>query len=216
MSIPPLHIGVIGSCKGRVGFEQMERHPQIVDHIQHGHTDQGGHDVPERDIHLLFLTLKDRHEHIDREKDPDDGNYYCKRPFQFGVFFGAVDPHGQRHGSRGNGNIKNPERHPCQLRTPERRFGESLRDIKKHGNKTADAPAENTGIGMDRTQTTIRQIRRNIQLRPGQLQGDQDADYDSNCPPDDAPCDEAFYRVIHIPRWCFHASAPFRRLERIL
>jgi len=72
---------------------------------------------------------------------------------------------------------------------------------------------EDTGIGMDRPQSAIGQVGCNIQLRPGQLQGDQDPNQNRNRSPDDAPGDETFNRIIVVPRWCIHAFAPFSKLE---
>ena len=93
---------------------------------------------------------------------------------------------------------------PGQPRTPERGPGQALGDVEEQADEAADAPAEDAGVGMDRPQPAVGQVGGNIQLRPGQLQGDQDPDQNRHRPPDDAPGDETLDHIVRVAFLVIH------------
>ncbi len=202
MAIPPLNVGIIGPGKGGVRLGERHRDAGIIHQIEDSDPHQGGDDVPEGDIHLLLFALHDGHEDIHRKDNPEDYHENIDGPLQLGVLLGLVIPHEEGYRRQDDDQIEEPELEPGQTQAPDGGLGQSLGYVIEHPHEAPDTPAEDGGVGVERTETAVGQKRREIELRKDQLERDEHSNQHRHQPPDDAPEEKTLGYLIGVS--CFY------------
>ena len=177
--------------------------------MQHGHRDDEGAVEPVRHVNVLDTTLRNGGEEHDCVSDPDDRNQQVDRPFEFGVFLTLRDAQRQRNGREHNDELPAPERECGKLVERQPYVTGALHDIIGRREQRRTAECENDRIGMQRPQTAVGQERQiEIECRPNQLGGDEDADeHADNAPDHDHDRELAHYLVI-IGSCCVQLGTP--------
>ncbi|MNQ79826.1 hypothetical protein D3C85_947820 [compost metagenome] len=184
VAVPPLHHGVGGAGVQGVRLEGGYRYFHAVDDVQ-----QGGHqnetaEEPVAHVDVLGLAFDHRAEEDDGVADPDDGDQDVDRPFQFGVFFRAGPAHGQADRGEYDHQLPAPEGEGGQLVGDQADLAGALHRVIGGGEQCAAPEREDHRIGVQRAQTPEAgpgQVE--VEFRPGQLGGYENADPH----PDDSP-----------------------------
>ena len=109
VSVPPLDVGAVDAGEDAVRLEEARRHRQVVDDVKDGDGDNGGDDIPERDVHLLFPAFDNGAEDVDGEDDPEDDDAHVEGPLQLGVLQGLVHPGEEAQRRQGDGAVEEVE-----------------------------------------------------------------------------------------------------------
>ncbi len=185
MAVPPLDHGIGRARIGRVRLEQADRQRNVVDDVQH----RGDHDEspiePVADIDVLGLALDDGAEEHRAVGDPDNGQQNCQRPFQFGVFLGGGVAHGQRDQGADDHGLPTPEGEGRQAIGDQPGLAGALHHVVAGAEQCTAAKGEDHQVGVQWAQAAEAgpgQVQ--VELRPHELRGDEDAQAHADDPPD--------------------------------
>ena len=131
---------------------------QVVNHVEHGHGDDGGHIEPERNIEARFIALGHSPEEIDSEHDPDEDHGEVDGPNEFGVFLAAGKAGGQRQRGGNNDELPTPEVNRREPVRGDAHLTKPLRRVVNPGKHHVADKGENHRVGVQRPQPTKRQI----------------------------------------------------------
>ncbi|MNF83485.1 hypothetical protein D3C84_658100 [compost metagenome] len=184
VAVPPLDHGVGGARIERVGLGQGDRDLQVVHQVEDGHGEDEAAEEPVADVDVLGLALGHGAEEDDGVADPDDGDQDVDRPLQLGVFFRAGPAHGQADGGEDDHQLPAPEGEGGQSVGDQADLAGALHRVIGGGEQCAAPEREDHRIGVQRAQTPEAgpgQVE--VEFRPGQLGGYENADPH----PDDSP-----------------------------
>ena len=185
MAIPPLDEGILHAGIDRVALESAGRHFQRVEDVQHGDGDRGGDVEPDGHVHVLFAALEDRAEQVDRERHPNDGDGDVDGPLQFGVFLAGGQAERQGDRRRNDDRLPPPEIEPAQGVAEHARLAEPLQRIINAAEHAVADEGEDHGVGVQRADAAEGgEGRVQVQLRPEQLAGGQQAGGGADQAPD--------------------------------
>ncbi len=182
---------------------------QVSDHDDHAHKE------PVRHINVRALAYRDRHDVIQTECDPDQGDQNINRPFQLCVFLALGDSQRQCDHGQHDDQVPAPEGEPRQAVAPQFGPAGALHYIVAGGHQGTATKRENHRISMQRTQSPKGNVR-NIEIheRPRQFgcniyteQRAYDQIYDCH---DGKPSDHIHIVLNRYRLSCFHSKPPFR------
>ncbi|MNQ28946.1 hypothetical protein D3C85_422460 [compost metagenome] len=130
VAVPPLDHRIGRAGVHRVRLEQAHRHGGAVDDVQHRGDQDEGTVEPVADIDVLGLALDHGAEEHHRVSDPDNGDQYVDRPFQFGVFLAAGETHRQGDDCRDDHGLPTPEHEGGQAVGDQARLTGALHHIE--------------------------------------------------------------------------------------
>ncbi len=212
MPVPPLDHRIGGARVGRVGLEEAHRQRGVVDDVQHGGDDDEGAVEPVADINVLGLALDDGAEEHQRVDHPDHGQQDSQRPLQFGVFLGGGVAQRQGDQRTDDHGLPTPEMEGREAVGDQSHLAGALHHIVGGGKQGATPEGENHQVGMQRAQASKTRPRQTeIQLRPDQLRGDENAEPHAKDPPDHRHDGELADYLIVISRLtycCAHSKVP--------
>ena len=160
-------------------------------------------------VDVLDAAACDRHEEHDCKCDPHDGNQQIDRPFEFGIFLRLRDAERQRHGRQHDNELPAPECEGGQLVEGEANVTGALHDVIGGGEQSAPAERENHCVRMQRAQPAVGQERQvEIELRPDELRGDEDAGEHSDHAPDDRHDRELAYNRVVVLSFSVQRTTP--------
>jgi len=109
VAVPPLHHGILHTRIGGVGLGQGNGDFSTIHHVQQSYSDDEGTVEPVGHINVADLTDGDGTEEDHGVGNPHHGDQDINRPFQFGVFLGRGETHGQGKSRQQNHQLPTPE-----------------------------------------------------------------------------------------------------------
>ncbi len=99
VAVPPLHECVLDTRINAVAFEPTSGNDQVVEHVQQCDGHDRGDVEPQRDVHVTFASLDQRHQEVaTKDEQPDDRDQQIDRPFEFRIFTALGDSQRKRDG----------------------------------------------------------------------------------------------------------------------
>ena len=95
VAVPPLDQRILDPGEDRVALHHRDGNLEAVHDVQNCDRDDRRDVEPKRDVQMLFSTLSERPEEIDREDDPDQGDRDVDRPLELCVFLARGDTRGE-------------------------------------------------------------------------------------------------------------------------
>ncbi|MCY1393453.1 hypothetical protein D9M71_83490 [compost metagenome] len=139
---------------------------------------------PVAHIDVLGLALGHCPEEDDGVADPDNGDQDVDRPLQLGVFFRAGPAQRQADGRQHDDQLPAPEGEGCELVGDQAGLAGALHRVVAGGEQCASAEGEDHCVGVQRAKSAeARPGEVEVEVRPGQLCGDENAEPH----PDDSP-----------------------------
>ncbi|MNN54726.1 hypothetical protein D3C81_1695590 [compost metagenome] len=177
---------------------------------------RGDHDEgtvePVADIDVLGLALDDGAEEHQPVGDPDDGQQDRQRPLELGVFLGGGEAHRQGDQRADDHRLPAPEGEGGHAVGDQPGLAGSLHHVVAGAEQRTAAEGEDNQVGVQGAQAAEAgpgQVQ--VELRPYQLRGDEDAQPHAKDPPDHRHDGELADDLIVISSrtdCCAHSKVP--------
>ena len=158
VAIPPLHQAVLQTAENRVRMGERSGHRQVVDDVEHRHSDDGGHVEPQRYVQARLIALGHRPEKVDGKHHPDEHHRQIDRPDELGVFLAAGETGRQRERGRHNDELPTPEVNGRERVRGRAHLAQPLGGVVNPGKHHVADKGENHRVGVQRTQPPERQV----------------------------------------------------------
>src|SRR5688572_13993504 len=109
---------------------------------------------------MSLTPCQDGAKHVDTEDNPNQGDEYVDRPFEFCVFFSGSEAHQQCDSAEYDDRLPAPEVYLSKLFAPHRRFEQSRQGVIHGGEYAVADKGEDHGIGMHRAQSSKGEMRK--------------------------------------------------------
>ncbi len=184
VAVPPLDHGVSGARVEGVGLGQGDRDFQVVDDVQNGHGQDEPAEEPVAHVDVLGAALHHGAEEHQGVGHPDNGDEQVDRPFQLGVFLRAGPAHRQADRGEHDHQLPTPEGEGREAIGHQAGLASTLDGVVRGREQRAATEGEDHRVGVQRAQAAKAGPGKvEIELRPGQLSGNENAEPH----PDDSP-----------------------------
>ncbi len=189
VAVPPLGQRILHAGIDRIGAgsRPAHRHREIVDDVQHRDSHDEREIEPVGHIDMRLLALPDRAQEDQQIGHPDNGQPEVGIPFRLGILLGLGHPDHIAGCGDGDEELVAPEHEPGPHAASEPRAAGALDDIEAGGDKDVAAERKDHRAGVQRAQASEVQpanLGKVEKIRPGQLQGDDDAHEEADKAPE--------------------------------
>ena len=182
--------------------------------MQHRHSDNERKIEPVGDIDMRFAPGHDCTQKDHQIGDPDNSQPQIHIPFRLSIFFGLCYPHHITGRGQYDEQLIAPEHEPGEVPAKQLLARRALNHPETGADQGIPTKGKNDSGGVQGAQPPKIQIRFKIQVRPGQLSGDDNADQKANDTPEQGRDDTIADRPIDIVRRCIFCT-PKRYCPRI-
>ena len=184
--VPPLDHRVLHPGVEGVGLPQAHRDHRAVDDVQHGDGEDEGGEEPVRHVDVADPAFRDGAEEDDRVRHPHHRDEDVDRPFELRVLLALGDTERQGDGGKHDHHLPAPEGEGREPPAEQANVAGALHDVVRGREQRRAAEREDHGVGVQRTEPAVGQPRDvEVERRPRELRGDDDADQHA----DDSPHD---------------------------
>jgi hypothetical protein len=166
--------------------------------MQHRDGDDEGEVEPVGHIDMRLLALEQRAQEDDQIGHPDDGQPQIDIPFRLGIFAAlgnAQQIAGRRHDDE---QLIAPEHEPGEIAAKQPRAGGALDHVERRRDQRVAAEGEDHRRGVQRTGPAEIQPGLDVEIRIGELEGDDDAHQKADNTPEGGGDDAVTDNLVEI------------------